>query len=69
MGFVKAEDAGGATGALGSEKQLVGKTGKTDEELEVDRKDARKREEENSFRDVSDHTTGCGTDYLDLVFP
>lgn len=57
VGFVKAEDAGGATGALGNERQLAGKTGKTDEELEVDRKDARKREEENSFRDVSDHTT------------
>lgn len=68
VGFVKAEDAGGATGALGNERQLAGKSGKTDEELEIDRKDARKREEENSFRDVSDHTTKWKTDYFDHVF-
>ncbi|KAI0298088.1 hypothetical protein B0F90DRAFT_825308 [Multifurca ochricompacta] len=33
------------------ERQLPGKTTKTDEELEQERKDARRRDEDNSFRD------------------
>lgn len=48
VGFVK---AGGASASddKGSAKQAV----KTDEELEAERKEARRRDEENSFRDVS----------------
>ncbi|KIN96504.1 hypothetical protein M404DRAFT_162883, partial [Pisolithus tinctorius Marx 270] len=46
VGFVKAEDAGAATGSLS--------TGlKTDEELEKERREARRRDEELSFKDVS----------------
>ncbi|EGN97903.1 hypothetical protein SERLA73DRAFT_91057 [Serpula lacrymans var. lacrymans S7.3] len=51
VGFVKAEDSGAATGALSGERQVPGKGGKTDEELESDRKEARRRDEEVSFRD------------------
>ncbi|KIN99784.1 hypothetical protein M404DRAFT_30242 [Pisolithus tinctorius Marx 270] len=44
VGFVKAEDAGAATGSLS--------TGlKTDEELEKERREARRRDEELSFKD------------------
>ncbi|THH21417.1 hypothetical protein EW146_g166 [Bondarzewia mesenterica] len=46
VGFVKAEQ-----GQEGDERQLAGKTTKTDEELEAERKEARRRDEENSFRD------------------
>lgn len=46
VGFVKAEQS-----AEGDERQLAGKTTKTDEELEAERKEARRRDEENSFRD------------------
>jgi RNA-binding protein 25 len=44
-GFVKGEDAQPEKGH--------GPAGKTDEELEADRKEARRRDEENSFKDVS----------------
>ncbi|KAG8214940.1 hypothetical protein J3R82DRAFT_10130 [Butyriboletus roseoflavus] len=47
VGFVKAEDAGAATGALDERS----KGSKTDEEMERDRKDARRRDEEVSFKD------------------
>jgi RNA-binding protein 25 len=53
VGFVKAEDAGGATGSLGDERHLAGKGTKTDEELEAERKETRRKDEEVSFRDVS----------------
>jgi hypothetical protein len=53
VGFVKAEDGGAATGSLDANRQLAGKSTKTDEELEADRKEARRRDEEVSFRDVS----------------
>lgn len=46
-GFVR-----GQSGAEGEEKEAAKPT-KTDEELEADRKEARRRDEENSFRDVS----------------
>ncbi|KAH7884996.1 hypothetical protein F5I97DRAFT_2030040 [Phlebopus sp. FC_14] len=48
VGFVKAEDGSAATGALSEERS---KGPKTDEELERDRKDARRRDEEVSFKD------------------
>lgn len=54
VGFIKAEDSGAATGALDDERQLAGKATKTDEELESERKEVRRRDEEVSFRDVSD---------------
>jgi RNA-binding protein 25 len=38
VGFVKAEDGGAATGVIGDERQLAGKTTKTDEELEAERR-------------------------------
>ncbi|KAI5988335.1 hypothetical protein EDD15DRAFT_2289090 [Pisolithus albus] len=44
VGFVKAEDAGAATGSLGAGL-------KTDEELEKERREARRRDEELSFKD------------------
>ncbi|KAG6379465.1 hypothetical protein JVT61DRAFT_11946 [Boletus reticuloceps] len=47
LGFVKAEDTGAATGALDE----WSKGPKTDEEMERDRKDARRRDEEISFKD------------------
>lgn len=47
VGFVKAEDQGG------DDRSAAGKSAKTDEELEAERKEARRRDEENSFRDVS----------------
>jgi RNA-binding protein 25 len=47
VGFVKA-----GSRERDDERQLPGKTAKTDEELEHDRKEARRRDEENSFRDV-----------------
>lgn len=46
VGFVKAED-GGERGSLAS------RITKTDEELEAERREARRRDEENSYRDVS----------------
>lgn len=49
VGFVKAEDTGATTGA--SDERSKGP--KTDEEMERDRKDARRRDEEVSFKDVS----------------
>ncbi|KAG9308773.1 hypothetical protein JVU11DRAFT_11565 [Chiua virens] len=47
VGFVKAEDAGAATGPLDDRS----KGPKTDEEMERERKDARRRDEEVSFED------------------
>ena len=47
VGFVKA-----GSRERDDERQLPGKTAKTDEELEHERKEARRRDEENSFRDV-----------------
>ncbi|KAI9566278.1 hypothetical protein HD554DRAFT_2119014 [Boletus coccyginus] len=47
VGFVKAEDAGAATGSLDERS----KGPKSDEEMERDRKDARRRDEEVSFKD------------------
>jgi hypothetical protein len=51
VGFVKAEDGAAAMGS--DDRSMPGKSGKTDEELEKDRKEARRRDEEVSFRDVS----------------
>jgi RNA-binding protein 25 len=53
VGFVKAEDNKAATGGLDDGRQLAGKSTKTDEELEAERKENRRRDEEVSFRDVS----------------
>ena len=50
VGFVKAEST--AT-PQDDERQLAGKAAKTDEELEAERKETRRRDEEVSFRDVS----------------
>lgn len=47
VGFVKAEEEGYAM------DEAQGPKNKTDEELEAERKEARRREEELSFRDVS----------------
>lgn len=49
VGFVRAEDTGAGTGAPDERS----KGPKTDEEMERDRKDARRRDEEVSFKDVS----------------
>lgn len=49
VGFVKAEDGAAAMGS--DDRSMPGKSGKTDEELEKDRKEARRRDEEVSFRD------------------
>lgn len=49
VGFVKAEDRGAATGVL-DERSKGPKTG---EEMERDRKDARRHDEEVSFKGVS----------------
>jgi RNA-binding protein 25 len=62
VGFVKAEDSGAATGAMDDERHLAGKTTKTDEELEAERKEGRRREEDISFRDV-----GAALDGLNSV--
>jgi RNA-binding protein 25 len=50
VGFVRAENEGAASGSFDDER--MGKKAKTDEELEADRKEARKRDEDISFRDV-----------------
>lgn len=47
VGFVRA-----GSRERDDERQLPGKAAKTDEELEQERKEARRRDEENSFRDV-----------------
>jgi RNA-binding protein 25 len=67
VGFVKAEDAGAATGSLGDERSLAGKGGKTDEELESDRKENRRKDEESSFRDVSVSSLHIGLDANDIT--
>lgn len=58
VGFVKAEN-----GVANDDRSIPGKSTKTDEELEKDRKENRRREEEVSFRDVSHHSyfMGSGT--------
>ncbi|OJA18270.1 hypothetical protein AZE42_04994 [Rhizopogon vesiculosus] len=50
-GFVKAEDGAAALGSSNDDRSIPGKSAKTDEELEKDRKESRRREEEVSFRD------------------
>ena len=50
VGFVKA-DEGSRTPT--SDRQTSVRPGKTDEELEEDRREARRRDEENSYKDVS----------------
>ena len=52
VGFVKAEGQGSPTGAKDDERRMPGRASKTDEELEAERKEARRRDEEVSFRDV-----------------
>ncbi len=59
VGFVKAEDQGG------DDRSAAGKSAKTDEELEAERKEARRRDEENSFRDVS--SLICALNYSHVV--
>ncbi|TFK48798.1 hypothetical protein OE88DRAFT_1634215 [Heliocybe sulcata] len=48
-GFVKGRE--GSVPSVDEERALAGKAQKTDEELEQERKEARRRDEENSFRD------------------
>ncbi|KAI9066019.1 hypothetical protein FKP32DRAFT_1566663 [Trametes sanguinea] len=48
VGFVKAEDGGRTPG---SDRQASVRPTKTDEELEAERKEARRRDEENSYKD------------------
>lgn len=55
VGFVKADD-GSRTPT--SERQTSARPGKTDEELEQERKEARRRDEENSYKDVSVYRIG-----------
>jgi hypothetical protein len=50
VGFVKADDGGAGDGGG---RQVSARTVKTDEELEAERKESRRRDEEVSFRDVS----------------
>lgn len=50
VGFVREQDG------VSEDRHLAGKSTKTDEELEGERRDARHRDEENSFRDVSVHS-------------
>lgn len=52
VGFVKAQDNAGPNGVGSDQRALAGKTTKSDEELEAERKESRRREEETSFRDV-----------------
>jgi RNA-binding protein 25 len=56
VGFVKAEDGGAGDGGG---RQGSAKTIKTDEELEAERKESRRRDEEVSFRDVSWGLESC----------
>ncbi|KAI0763542.1 hypothetical protein BD413DRAFT_616199 [Trametes elegans] len=48
VGFVRAEDG---SRTPGSDRQSSVRPGKTDEELEAERKEARRRDEENSYKD------------------
>lgn len=50
VGFVKAEETGSVDGGP---RPMGGKPNKTDEELEEERKETRRRDEEVSFKDVS----------------
>jgi RNA-binding protein 25 len=50
VSFVKAEDSAGSAAAFGDDRS---NTLKTDEQLEEERKEARRRDEEASFRDVN----------------
>lgn len=49
VGFVKAEDGSAGRDPLATSRES---TGKTDEELEAERKEMRRQEEELSFKDV-----------------
>lgn len=51
VGFVKAEEG---SRTPGSDRQSSVRPGKTDEELEQERREARRRDEENSYKDVSE---------------
>ena len=51
-GFVKAGDDRGSTPVVDELSNLASRSAKTDEELEAERKEARRRDEENSFKDV-----------------
>ena len=50
--FVKAGEDRGRTPAGDDREGSVSRSAKTDEELEAERKEARKRDEENSYKDV-----------------
>ncbi len=50
VGFVKADEGNQTPTA---DRQMSVRPGKTDEELEQERREARRRDEENSYRDVS----------------
>jgi RNA-binding protein 25 len=63
VGFVKAEAATG----VDDSRQLAGKSSKTDEELEAERKECRRRDEEVSFRDVG-ACVRCGSENSTLYF-
>ena len=54
--FVKAEERGSTPV---EDRSSSARPAKTDEELEAERKEARKRDEENSFRDVRLHFFSC----------
>ncbi|OBZ71166.1 hypothetical protein A0H81_08483 [Grifola frondosa] len=49
VGFVKAEEGGRTPGS--DDRYSAARLGKTDEELESERKEARRRDEENSYKD------------------
>ena len=61
--FVKADERGSS--APMEERGASAKLGKTDEELEAERKEARKRDEENSFKDVRVELCFFGAPVLD----
>lgn len=52
-GFVKAGDERGSSPSLEDKVSAVSRSAKSDEQLEAERKEARRRDEENSFKDVS----------------
>lgn len=63
VGFVKADDGRGGS-YEGGGRQAPGKPTKTDEELESERKENRRKEEEVSFRDVRVDPSHCFHDPL-----
>lgn len=65
VGFVPAEQQGGF-----EDRPSAVKSAKSDEELEAERKEARRRDEENSFRDVSDYVApSCSCLIMSVCFP